>query len=535
MPFHFETLARVAGLLALFAAGPATAAWDDDKGCLACHAGIERFADGPVMAELACTFCHAGDGTEQTDRAKAHRGLVANPADLRVVERSCGACHAEETERVRRSLHASSAGIVGAVRRAFGAAESEQAYAARAVDAGPTDRPSAVARFLQLPRYDPARPDGAGNTPADDYLRGQCLSCHLWNYGEDKTGSRRASGCAACHVAYSDAGTYEGGDRAIDRRRPGRPRLHRLAARPAMDQCLRCHNRPDGVGRNYVGGTPGAGAASHGTGQGAAQGAGHDAKPDGGHGGGNGHGHGGSRTADVHYQRGLVCLDCHGRDDLHGDGYLYRRMADAVSIRCASCHGTPAAEASLATVRGDRLANLVRKDGRVLLTARDGKEHVVPQLKGAQLGMMGEMLKVRTPKHLDQAECAACHAQWAPECGSRTLRHDLARAAPDWLADGDTEDPSAAARPDQLKRAAHPWEEVQSPYRWNAPPVAVGPRGKLTPQVPDCRVTYAPQGGASRLLRDIRDPLRRTFQPHSTSRQHQRHCVDCHCRNVPTE
>lgn len=531
MPRRLAILVPIV-LLALTAGIPVRAAWDEDKGCLACHAGIERFADGPVMAELACTFCHGGNGVESGNKAVAHKSLTANPADLRVVERTCGACHAEEMERVRRSLHATSAGIIDATRRAFGTPAHGPSYAARAVD-GPADRPSAVARFLQLPRHDPVRPEGADNSPAHDYLRSQCLGCHLWNYGEPAAGSHRASGCAACHVAYSDAGTYEGGDRAIDRKQTGRPRLHRLAAVPPMSQCLRCHNRPDRIGRNFVGDGAAAGAGHHGdaaeTGHGNGNGQGS------GHGGGNGAGHGhgeGPRTADVHYQRGLACLDCHDRDDLHGDGRLYRRMADAVAIRCTNCHGTPATEATLTNARGDKLANLARKDGKVILTARDGKSHVVPQLKGAELGMMGEMLKRRLPKHLDRAECAACHAQWSPQCTGRVLGQDMARSAPDWLEDGDVADPSQAARQANLKRTAHPWEETVSPYIWAASPVAVNPRGKLAPQVPGCRVTYAPLNASPLLRREIQDPLRVTFQPHSISRQHQRHCVDCHCRTV---
>ena len=150
----------------------------------------------------------------------------------------------------------------------------------------------------------------------------------------------------------------------------------------------------------------------------------------------------------------------------------------------------------------------------------------------AELGMMGEMLKRRLPKHLDRAECAACHAQWSPQCTGRVLGQDMARSAPDWLEDGDVADPSQAARQANLKRTAHPWEETVSPYIWAASPVAVNPRGKLAPQVPGCRVTYAPLNASPLLRREIQDPLRVTFQPHSISRQHQRHCVDCHCRTV---
>lgn len=40
---------RLLGLCLLLAPGLSGAAWDDDKGCLSCHEGIERIADTPTM------------------------------------------------------------------------------------------------------------------------------------------------------------------------------------------------------------------------------------------------------------------------------------------------------------------------------------------------------------------------------------------------------------------------------------------------------------------------------------------------------
>jgi len=72
--------------------------------------------------------------------------------------------------------------------------------------------------LTQLPHYDPSKPMDYTNHPIDDYLREQCLRCHLWSQGARVDGDYPASGWAACHVSYSNSGTYEGGDRAIDKK-----------------------------------------------------------------------------------------------------------------------------------------------------------------------------------------------------------------------------------------------------------------------------------------------------------------------------
>jgi hypothetical protein len=46
-------------------------------------------------------------------------------------------------------------------------------------------------------------------------------------------------------------------------------------------------------------------------------------------------------TADVHYEKGMICLDCHSKAEAHGDGKLYRSRRDLPGKpACASCHKT---------------------------------------------------------------------------------------------------------------------------------------------------------------------------------------------------
>jgi hypothetical protein len=54
---------------------------------------------------------------------------------------------------------------------------------------------------------------------------------------------------------------------------------------------------------------------------------------------------------DVHLEKGMQCIDCHGVGDAHGggDGKIYSQMRDVIEIRCWDCHGTPAKAATLVT------------------------------------------------------------------------------------------------------------------------------------------------------------------------------------------
>lgn len=47
-----------------------------------------------------------------------------------------------------------------------------------------------------------------------------------------------------------------------------------------------------------------------------------------------------TNTLDVHTAGGMVCSDCHGGEDVHGDGNFYNSMRDkrAVKASCESCH-----------------------------------------------------------------------------------------------------------------------------------------------------------------------------------------------------
>jgi hypothetical protein len=46
---------------------------------------------------------------------------------------------------------------------------------------------------------------------------------------------------------------------------------------------------------------------------------------------------------DIHLEKGMHCVDCHFKQDNHGNGKLYSEPRPAIEIDCADCHGTPVA------------------------------------------------------------------------------------------------------------------------------------------------------------------------------------------------
>ena len=43
---------------------------------------------------------------------------------------------------------------------------------------------------------------------------------------------------------------------------------------------------------------------------------------------------------DIHYEKGMECIDCHTQFDTMGDGNLYSKKHEQAEVRCQDCHGT---------------------------------------------------------------------------------------------------------------------------------------------------------------------------------------------------
>ncbi|MBE0583693.1 MAG: cytochrome c3 family protein [Desulfofustis sp.] len=301
-----------------------------DAGCLSCHQ-----VELDVHHRIDCTSCHDGNQRART-KAESHLGLVAAPAHPDHALKACGTCHQQLVEMVAGNDHYTLAGHVKAVRGAFGGHIDSPSASMIAASAEPQNE-------LEL---------------VDDLLRRRCLRCHPSYRGDDFPAVARGLGCAACH--FQPEQTASG--------------LHHFQKYPGNSRCLSCHYG-NHVGYDYLGRyehdfnqeyrTPYAAAF--------------DIVPPYGvefH----------QLEADVHFRAGMVCIDCHGQQEV---------MGTAETLRCTVCHDPTS------LLRSTHPAIINGPEGFVFVSPATGRTLALPQL--------------RHPAHQAYeatATCQACHARW---------------------------------------------------------------------------------------------------------------------------
>jgi hypothetical protein len=431
---------------------------DGREGCLQCHYGIESI--GEKHSDLECVDCHYGDPDATTAEA-AHSGLYSNPGDLNVIGETCQLCHEEIVAKVKKSLHSTMAGVISGTRYLWAAQDQKNAiYAVRAVEDEDGDIPKgygAVDALQRIPSFIES------NQPADDYLRNQCLRCHLWTKGAQRRGDYRASGCSACHVIYDDDGLSRSGDPTVPKDEPGHPIRHEITTKIPAEQCVHCHNRGGRTGVSFLGmmesdgyGTP---FAPDGSKQPKLHGK-----------------HYNYLQRDVHYQAGMDCIDCHTLNDLHGDGNIYSKREQEVEIECTDCHGDVDNYCALTTSRGNALPNVeAQGERRVLEGKLDGLLHDIPQIRAlAERDALPIAMQIEG--HMEGLECYACHSSWAPQCYGCHAKMDMGKKGFDWV--------------DGAEDATYGWQESRSYLRWETPVLGINTEGRVSPFVTGCQAIF---------------------------------------------
>jgi len=148
------------------------------------------------------------------------------------------------------------------------------------------------------------------------------------HFGFDMDAFYAKGNCSKCHVATCEK-CHEGGH----------------GAEITIDTCDQCHLKKQA---GFVGDTP----AHKGTGP----------------------------NADIHYEMGLICIDCHTAEEMHGTGVEYSTMLEAVTTECEDCHESP---------------GKVVKDMPVTQYSPDTPSHKI---------------------HGEKLDCTACHSGWTPTC-----------------------------------------------------------------------------------------------------------------------
>jgi hypothetical protein len=473
-------------------------------GCLQCHQGIESI--GESHAELACEDCHKGNPGSST-KEDAHSGIYENPGDLNIVVETCGECHEDIVVKVKKSLHATTAGVISGARYLWAAQKEKNAiYSVRQVEYTDGDVPrelGAVGSLQQLPHYEDSQ------QPIDDYLRNQCLRCHLWTKGAQRPGDYRSSGCSACHVLYADDGLSHSGDPAIPNDEPGHPIRHEMTTKIPSEQCVHCHNRGGRTGVSFLGMMESDGYGTPFKSDGAKQSKLH----------GKNYNH---LQKDLHFEAGMECIDCHTANDTHGDGNIYSKREQAVEIECVDCHGDIEKYSTLRTSRGNLMSNLERQNDQVVLRSKiDGKPHNIPQIRAlSERDVLPTAMQMKG--HMDNLECYACHAKWVPQCYGCHAKMDMGRKGYDWV--------------DESKDATYTWQESRSYLRWETPVLGINAEGKVSPFTTGCQGIFTRIGTDGKALE-----LNKVFvtsdghsgighnpiQPHTISRK-PRTCENCH-------
>ena len=442
--------------------------------CLSCHEDVKLDpAHDPDV--IGCSPCHLGDPLAVTEK-EAHKGIVFNPGDLRVAEKTCSVegCHPIDIHKVKNSLMATNRGILGTLLYYWGETHSQ-------------DTDLTVEELLE----------SGESSLALDYYRKLCATCHLWKQKNDLPGlpkffNDKGGGCTACHFAYpgtnsnefvlvADDEEFEGEEGELKKK----PHPH-ITKKVGSSNCVRCHNRSGRIGISYMGifesegyGTPFKGGEVS-----------NKQLP-------------GRRfyleiADDIHHAKGMECIDCHTRNEIMGDGTSYAHYEDQLEISCTVCHAPKPGK----TRKGDYLNN-VETDGDkyILLGKVEEKQHPLKPPKKGTCDFSGHK----------RVTCEACHSTWVAQCYGCHVKRD---------ASGTHLDKLSLTETDGL------WEEGRSYIRYERPMLGVWDE-EIVVVTPGCQDIVTVVNDKGEIEESFDRFTMAAINPHTTQAKG-RECLDCH-------
>lgn len=541
------------------------------EACLTCHDGIEQISAFHPTEEYGCTICHGSAKPASVVKKEAHQDMIAarsgkglrNPSNLRILEKSCGlgGCHngheqqdRNHVNRVRRTVMGLQSGISGGLRYQYASQDSKfSTYSgvAQKNDGYIAAHRGGLAKLDTLPVFsakdlptdndgkivtvdDMGNPMSIGREIADSQWRKECARCHFWNEGAQGPADYRAQGCAACHVLYDDDGLYKGSDPTIPLDERGHGKVHQVTTAVPAQQCIHCHNRGGRTGVSYEGrvesdfyGTPfEAGNLSsevyHGK-------------------------YYNTPVMDVHYEKGMECIDCHTQFDTMGDEQIYSKKHEQAEVRCQDCHGTykqgivttkvtdpddrvirlgkvspnyenKVGDEMVVTARGNKYTNAKIIDGEPILISKfDGREHLMPLITNKKNGVHA------IPQHQERMECWACHARHTSQCYGCHDNYNQMAMGQDKLSG---------------QKAKGTWPEQRTYVRYDTPLLGISPKGLVTTYVPGCNVFLNAINDQGEIIGDFDNFIFQSAEGYSSVatnpifthsiRTEVRSCEDCH-------
>jgi len=391
---------------------------------------------------------------------------LKNPAAPQYWEKTCGACHLYQLERMKANLMYTTTGMIKNIQLTW-EGEHGQLYGSKGGDVYDSrGKPLRLKPVDQLENL------------SGELYRKFCAQCHVAMETGDVYTASHASGCAACHFPYNDTATYQGTDQTVSGKSPYSA-SHRLEKLPDNKVCFRCHNRSGRIALSYEGlndgnnsmvptknGLPGPVMLS------------------------------GSRNAthiaaDVHAAAGMDCIDCHTSRDIMGDGYAYENMFQQTEISCEDCHGgkRPPLYRKITwendeALRESKSYKMQMRPGMNMVLTAKGRTYSNVFVQGNTVYVLGKrsgkLFKSKvitgTPEHTivghGRMECYACHSRTVAQCyGCHT-----------------TYDKSVEGR-DFIKGVTTPGRfSEKEDYRMLYPfPLALNQRGRISPVTPGCQ------------------------------------------------
>lgn len=462
------------------------------QGCLAghCHADQApiRAHDSEMAKQIyilgaaqgdpnGCVVCHGGDPVALWQR-RLHHGapeesllteFTTTPSALSVVDKTCGQCHKEQVYRVRRSGMATGTGHLSAALQGWGM-KPEQPLGVCAMTDTDGKLPSTgtpeyqsymlsldarqggifTERVTEVPKKNWAEIENDPALAGYAYVKQECTSCHI---GLVNNGGK-SSGCAACHLRFSDSGTLVTHSLQGSAKSPVVV-AGRVKRGIPVEACARCHSEGRQIAASYKGSMRLSNSQKY-----------------------------RAMRDDVHHSSlnrygnhsgGLLCQDCHSTRAMHGTGNIARSGRGNVEVECADCHGTPTAypwelpigwqdeftsvpakgdgrgvaeilpaeqragtvyvpeDGYILTARGNPFGNVVRRGKAVIVHSATGKSYEAPVLKNLTqrdtwtTPIRAAAAMVQQPEHMKQLECYSCHSAWVPQEYGKHLLVDFVK------------------------------------------------------------------------------------------------------------
>jgi hypothetical protein len=370
-----------------------------NEGCVSCHSDIKGFENSHSPEKIGCYSCHLGN-PYTLNKNIAHKGMILIPGNLSDAGQTCGTaqCHPDIVPSVNNSIMNTLSGIVSVDRFVFGEIK----------------KPTGLFNIKDL-----------AHSNADSHLKNLCASCHLGNEKIELgpiNELSRGGGCNACHLNYiteaiGQLNEYENSEE----QEKYFPTIHpQLNLSISDNHCFGCHSRSERISTNYEGLSETLfteeeiknkkdlrvlmdGRVFE------------------------------KQKADIHYDKGLDCIDCHIAQEVMGNGTLYKHKEEQTIIKCIDCHSIQDYAISYQELDYESwkivdLRKSNRENEKFLITEKNNlpilntyltflnKKYLITKIKKDSLQLKPPAFVCNEGKGHRRLSCNSCHTEWVSYC-----------------------------------------------------------------------------------------------------------------------